>query len=396
MKNSRFPVKIAIIRGPSLNKFEIQSLEPLLNKYEMVAISSTIPIHNLSDIKIPIIKLPCLGQFFSKIPGGINLLYRLEGDTQRLLGLQNYLKEGFDIVHTAETASYYSLQAIRAKEKKLIKKVVVTVWENIPFLGEEIPRRKALKSEVRKKADCFLAVTNTAKQALILEGVPKEKIFTVPMGVDTKIFKPRKRDDKLLSKFNIRSSDTVILSVGRMVKEKGFYDLLYAAKELHDDTSVKKVDWKMLLIGEGPEKEKLQKLQKTLGLEKKVIFLKNQDYAEMPKIFSSSDIFVLASHSVKTWQEQFGMVLIEAMSSGLPIISTQSGAIQEVVGDAGVLVPPADHKSLYIQIKNLLLNPSKRKNLSVLARQRALLLFDSQTVAQQIEAIFKKVLSQKS
>src|SRR3989344_1056909 len=182
-------MKVAIVRGPSLNPWEMQSYAPLVSKVDLVAVGSTRGQYDLSQTKIPLKRLTCPGEYAGVIPRGISFLYAVLGDPQMLIGFDRFV-EGFDIVHTAETGSYYSLQAVRAKEKGLVKRVVISVWETIPFLGEKNVLRREHQQEVRKKADWFLAVTERAKQGLIAEGVRSQKITVIPMGGDRRRFAP--------------------------------------------------------------------------------------------------------------------------------------------------------------------------------------------------------------
>ena len=94
--------------------------------------------------------------------------------------------------------------------------------------------------------------------------------------------------------------------------------------------------------------------------------------------------FVLPSVPTQSWEEQFGMVLAESMACGKAIISTRSGAIPEVVGDAGVVVAPADYHALAAAIMDLLLDDRRRDRLGVQAAERARALFDPQQFANNV------------
>lgn len=383
-------MKIAIIRGSSLNPWEMQNYEPLAKRHEILAITSKKPAYEINQVKLPIKKLRCLGEIFNLFPGGISLLYRTLGDPQYLSGLEKTLV-GFDIAHVAETGSGYSFQAIKAKEKGLVKKVVVTVWENIPFLGEEKPKRKAIRQFVLANADHFLAVGKGAQKALLMEGAKKEKITVIPMGIDLKKFKPASKDWQLAKILGIKKDDLVVLSVGRLVWEKGFFDLLYTAKRLVTDQKVKDKNLKFVLIGQGPEKENLVSLVKRLGLKKRVVFTSYLSYYQMSRVYNLADVFVLASIPIATWQEQFGMVLAEAMASGLPIVATKTGEIPNVVGQAGILVPPGDWRRLTEGLKKIILDQRYRRILAQRSRERAEKQFDHLMVARKIEKVYQEL-----
>jgi len=387
-------MKIAIVRGPSLNKFEMQYYEPLARRHEIVCFGSTKPIYDRTTINLPIKKLPCLGQALGFIPGAIKALYWVLGDPQGLLGLEDNLY-GFDIAHTAETSSFYTHQALLAKIKGKVKKVVATVSENIPFNQEWYPKQKALKAFALANLDHVLAISNLSKEALTVEGYPEEKITVVPHGLDLKKFKPGKRDEKLARELGLKKDDFVILSIGRLVWGKGFYDLLLAVNYLVKDEELTDKNLKFLIIGSGPEKKNLVSLRDKLGLKKVVVFAQNLAYNQMVKLYNLADVFVLASIPTLTWQEQFGMVLIEAMACGVPVISTRSGGVPEVVDEAGILVPPNNWHELAQSLKKLILDQKLRQDLSKKGQEKAKKQFDRFLIAQKIEEIYKKMMEER-
>lgn len=382
-------MKIAVVRGPSLNKFEMQSFEPLAQKHEIVCFGSRKPLYEISNIKLEKILLPCLGQLLENIPGGIKILYGLLGDPQKLIGLEDKIK-GFDIVHTAELSSYYTHQALIAKKKGRVKKVMATVWENIPFNQENFFRQKLLKKFALDNLDHVLAVSNLTKGILIEEGYPPEKITVIYPGVDLGVFKKQMRDNRLRQRLGFKKDDLVILSVSRLVWEKGLYDLIWAAWELKKTLPESKL--KFLVVGEGPEKHKLKKMTAALDLENIFVFAGSFPYDKMVAVYNLADVFVLGSIPTKTWQEQFGMVLIEAMACGLPVIATKTGTIPEVVGDSGMLIAANDWVGMARALEKMAADPQKAKELGKKSEQRVRKYFSQTISAKKIEELYEKVM----
>ena len=219
-------MKIAVVRGASLNEREMQNYLPLAGKHKLLFIGSKGGRYK-SDFKIRVKKLLCLGEIFNFVPGGIEFLYRAFGDPQVLLGLEKAVA-GYDIVHTAELANYCSFQALKARRRGLIKKLVVTCWENLSGLHEDYPAQRKIKKEVIRGADHFLAVTEKARNALIEDGAASDKITVVPMGVDLTKFKVSTFAKASADKQNSKLSELTILFVGRLVEEKGVWELLEA------------------------------------------------------------------------------------------------------------------------------------------------------------------------
>jgi glycosyltransferase involved in cell wall biosynthesis len=383
--------KIAILRGSSLNKFEMQNYEPLTKWFDLTAFFAGSNQFDTFIMNLPKKELrswECvLGKPLCKL---MDLPFRLFGYREAMIGLVEELKS-YDIVHTAETYTGYSYQAIKAKEKYGIK-VVVTCWENIPFFCEYPNMRSYIKKKVRENADLFIAITERAKEALIYEGVPENKITVIPVGVDLNTFKPREKNEDYLKKFNLTKDDFVVLSVGRLVWEKGFFDIIYAAKRLRLDTDLRQKTIKFFFVGAGPEEKKLKRLITKLGLTEVINMTGSYRYTEIQKMYTIADIFVLPSIPVRNWQEQFGMVFLEALASGKIVIAGESGSIPEVIGDAGILVQPNDPFSIYREIKQLIFDSERREKYEKLARIRAEKFFDSEKIAFKIKTEYERLL----
>lgn len=360
-------MKISIIRGAFLNPFELQNYSGLKDKHDVIAISSKHPIS--SKIDLPLIKLwspSDLPNFPYKYP----ILNRLFIDAQKLFGLEKVIT-GSDIVHVAETYYGYTHQAIIAKRRGLVRHVVSTVWEVIPFNNEGIRGRKEYKKLAYENIDKFIAVTEKARQALIKEGARSEKISVVNVGIDIEKFRPKNNKKE--------TKDVNILCVARLVEEKGIMDLLEAFLELRKNNP----NIKLTFIGSGPLKKEL------IGY--KNIFNKSVPYQNINKEYQKADIFCLPSRETKTWTEQYGMCLLEAMACGLPIATTSSGAIPEVVGDAALISHHSNVSELKTNLEKLIYNEDLRRSLSRLARKRAIEKYNRQKIGKQIEKIYEEI-----
>lgn len=358
---------IKIIRGAFLNPFELQNFCPLKDKFNIEVISSKKP---LSDkISLPLKKLYSptdLPDFPFKYP----ILNRIFGDAQQLYGLHKAIS-GADIIHVAETYFGYIRQAIRAKRRGLVKKVISTVWETIPFNNQSLSGRRKNKLYAKENIDHFIAVTQRAKNALLKEGVKTEKITVIPMGVDLDRFKPRPH------KKNKR--DINILCVARLVPEKGVTDLVDAFRALKKTTK----NLNLTLVGSGPLKKELSGF--------KNIYVKNVPYNKIHLEYANADIFCLPSRTTKTWEEQYGMCLIEAMASGVSIIATNTGAIPEVCGDVAILVKPQTPHALENALGKLIYNSDERQVMGKKGRLFAENKYNPQKIAKQIASVYQKV-----
>lgn len=385
---------VAVVRGPYLNPFEMQTYAQLLSQFDLTAFASHDNLFDDSHIGFPVVHLHRPKEIGFGIPrwrGICNLATRfMFGSEERMLGLERVLAK-FDLVHAVETYNYFSLQAVRLKAKTGVP-VVLTVWDNIPHNHEAIRHLALCKQEVRESADAFLAVTEQAMNALVSEGVRVDRIHVVGAGVDVDRFKPGPADSGWRTRFGLSRGEAVILYVGSLLKSKGVHDLLAAAQLLRQWGIPQERPLRVLIIGQGPEASQLRTMTRQFGLEQIVTFGGSISYGEMPEIHRLADIFVLPSIPTPTWEEQFGMVLAESMATGKAVVSTLSGAIPEVVGDAGVLVPPGDPEALAQALHDLLCDEARRRELGQLARQRVASTFAHRVVAERIACAYGSLL----
>jgi glycosyltransferase involved in cell wall biosynthesis len=249
-----------------------------------------------------------------------------------------------DIVHAEELSYWFSADAARRKAEGGRFALVQTIWETLP-LGRTYrnAQAKGWRDLVLAETDLFLAATERARDGLLLEGVPAEKIAINQAGVDLERF----------ATSPVSAGEHVILSPGRLVWEKGHQDVLRAVAALHRGLVGEPVRPRVLIIGHGPEEARLRMYAEELGLGG-FVEIRGVPYDEMPAAFARASAMVLASLPSATsqlhlfdlprafWEEQFGYVLAEAMAAGLDIVASDSGAIPEVLGGQGTLVAAGD------------------------------------------------------
>jgi len=150
---------------------------------------------------------------------------------------------------------------------------------------------------------------------------------------------------------------------GRYIYEKGLDVLLTAAKLLT-------FDFRMVLIGAGPEEAALKQQAAELGIAPKIEWLPPVTHSEMPNVYRKMDAFVLPSRTGKFWKEQFGRALIEAMACGVPVIGSDSGEIKSVTGGTGLIFPEGDSGELAERISRLHADEKLRKQCIARASMR--------------------------
>jgi glycosyltransferase involved in cell wall biosynthesis len=299
------------------------------------------------------------------------------------LGLNDVL-HGADIVHAAELGTWFTADAARHKAAGRYR-LVSTVWETIPF--RDTYRRRTTRANralALAETDLFLATTERARNSLLLEGVAAAKVEVSAPGVDIERF----------SSASVESpSEHVIVSPGRLVWEKGHQDVLRALAALRAglvDAPKSAAEVRLLVVGAGPEADSLRRYARELGLGDSVDVGTSVPYDEMPRVYASASCVVLASLPTRIWEEQFGMVLAEAMAAGLAVVASSSGAIPEVVGPNGQYFTPGDWLGLARELAQGPLASPPGTRVEYPAERLAP--FSSTAAAERLAAAYERVL----
>jgi glycosyltransferase involved in cell wall biosynthesis len=194
----------------------------------------------------------------------------------------------------------------------------------------------------------------------------------MPMGVDTQRFAVESEHHE--------DSDQTVLFVGRLAKKKGVEYLIRAFPDVlahHPDTC-------LVVVGDGPCRGELEALSSQLGLEGRVRFAGAQPPAELPRFYRRSRVFVAPSVVTRSGDtESFGLVFVEAMAAGCPVVGTSVGGIADVVvhGRTGLVVEPESPSALAVAINQLLDSPTEAQRMAAVARRWVRRKFDWRQVA---------------
>lgn len=197
----------------------------------------------------------------------------------------------------------------------------------IPYL-----KRMMLQSYI--KAHKVIAVSEHTGQIILNAGLPHEKLVVIPNGIDTAVFTPV---------FHSRGI-TKLIYIGYLVQRKGVQFLLEAISILGDNSI------SLSLVGDGEYRNELEKQCTKLGIEESVHFLGEKNPQEIAQLLHDHDALVHPSLI-----ESFGIVVVEAMAAGLPVVATQNGGSEYIVTDqTGIIVPPHDPHALAEGIRRLI------------------------------------------
>ncbi len=237
-----------------------------------------------------------------------------------------------------------------------------------------LPRRAIQRA--LHEADALIAVSAGLKEGLVALGAPAEKVTVLRNGVDLDMFRPPASREALRAELGL-DAGPVLLSVGHLIERKGHHLVIEALPMLPD--------CRLLIVGEGVERETLQALVHQLGVADRVRWEGAQPHARLPRYYGAADILVLASS-----REGWANVLLEAMACGTPVITTPAWGSREAVSrpEAGLVVDEATPTALATAIRRLLASPPRREATRAYAETFS---WDDTTAGQL--ALFEKVLS---
>jgi len=289
-----------------------------------------------------------------------------------------------DIVHThGYRANFYGRLASLAMPVKHITTIHVSLYDYLDT--PRAIRRMYLMAErvLSFKTSHYICISEAMKNDLLKMGIANEKITVVHNGVDLEVFYPRPIRESLYCELGIGDNRPVIGTVGRMVPEKGQKYLIEALVHL-------KETWpslRCLFIGTGPLFGELQRYAADMRVEKHCVFTGVR--LDIADIYPLLELFVLPSI-----REPFGLTLLEAMASRIPVIATNSGGPPDFIqnGYNGILVPPAHPKELASQIDFFLNHRDRAKEIAQHGYETAKNRYSIVKTVKYIEEIYRKII----
>jgi len=216
----------------------------------------------------------------------------------------------------------------------------------------------------------------------------KEKFLEMPFGVDIKNFSPRAKDDNLLIKNNLRSDLPTLLFVGGMDSAhyfKGIDVLLKALYLLKEN----KIEVQTILVGDGDLKEKYILQAKGMGLDDITYFVGFASNEDLPKYYNLADLLVLPSINTA---EAFGVVLLEAMASGVPVIASDLPGVRTVAKDGGEVFTPKKYEELASLIKDYFSQSANIINYKKQVREVAEAKYSWQNIVEKLDRLYKELV----
>lgn len=227
--------------------------------------------------------------------------------------------------------------------------------------------------------------SESMKEILARDYGLRDHYTVIPTGIDLKPY--RTADGEALRSRMGWQNDQVLVSTGRLAKEKNWPTLLKAAKKVHREHP----DLRVVLIGDGTQKVSLQKLASELGIAERVTFTGELPFAEVITYLKAADVFGFASVT-----ETQGLVTMEAMAAGLPVVAVDGSGTRDIVdnGKQGFLVRK-DADELAASVNRLLESPEMRQRFHVRALEKAKT-FDVENRARELVDVYEQAIQDKA
>jgi len=326
-----------------------RSLGAYFNKLFVIAESPDIFFHRGKENNISIYLIPRLG-------------YLIFIKLAVVLGFYLNIKYGIDVFDASEIAGGGMAATIL---KFLTGKLSVIEIQGEVFRESENKESckswllKKIGRLIIKKADRVRVNSNEIFNQVKRQSIPEDKIRLVFLRVDLNLFNPNLRGSD-----SRKRRDITIGYIGRLVEGKGLEDLLMAIKNLNFKFQIS--NFKVLIYGEGPIKNKLKKMAQELNIGNKIEWRGFVPYSKVPEALSQIDIFVYPS-----WHEGFGRSIMEALAMKKAVVATRVGGIPDLIKDNenGFLVSPHNPQELAQKIKMLMENKELREKFGRAGRE---------------------------
>lgn len=286
-----------------------------------------------------------------------------------------------------EPWSLVSLQACRLRDRvcpgaSLISETEQNLEKTLP------PPFENFRSQVLRRADLVIGRSLEATEIVRRKGFDGTT-RVVPNAVDAQRFRPLSPEEKerVRAELGWKPDEHICGYIGRIVEEKGLSDAVEALALCSPRT-------KLVLVGNGPFEEALRGQIARLGLEKRIEMLPARAQDQLAPLMGALDVLVLPSRTTARWKEQFGRVIIEAQACGVPVVGSDSGAIPDVVADAGLIFAEGDAAALAAHLDFLASNPEKAQQMGGRGREIVEQKYTWARVAEAMAAIYTQLHAQ--
>lgn len=293
------------------------------------------------------------------------------------VGLEVQKTHKVELIHT-----YHSLGAVK--------------YQAVPNRPAIADTRLAVEQQILEQARCIVATSPQEEEMLRSLVSQKGRIEVVPCGTDLNRFHtiPRLQARQELG---LKPTDEVVLYVGRFDPRKGIETLVRSFERIYRDAA-DPTNLRLVIVGgsaadqsDGQERQRIEQLVNALGIAESVVFAGRVGHDRLPLYYTAADVCVIPSH-----YEPFGLVAIEAMACGTPVVASDVGGLRFTVvpGETGLLVPPQDTAAFAMAIGRILDDELWARKLRKRASERVQQSFSWTGVAAQLSDLYRRSLAE--
>jgi glycosyltransferase involved in cell wall biosynthesis len=304
-------------------------------------------------------------------------------DLSKIKAVRNYINEHqIDLVHTHGVRA--NLIGRPAARRENIP--IVTTFHSMLRYDYDAPWKVAMAQFLTRAGNHytnrFIAISHAIKEDLLAMHIPANKIQVIHSGLDVSKFTSQQKPDEIRRQFNLDSDRLTFTMVARFHPVKGHRYFLQAARQLLDAG----IKAQFLFIGEGFYRPEVEAQVKNLGLDS-VVHMPGY-YRQVEDVYRVSDVICVPS-----LMEGLGLVILEGMYFGVPVIASSVGGILELIedGKSGILIPPADTEALYKAMYKLAVDQDLAQALAQEGKERVKQ-FTIENMTRQVEECYSELL----
>lgn len=294
-----------------------------------------------------------------------------------------------EVVHAHSPPPLASHEASRVARERGIPYVVtyhcdVDLPSALGSFAESVYRRTFGASTLKRAAQ---VIVTTRTYGATSRAVWRYNPTVIPNAVDHRRFHPDVDGSRIRNILKLRPDVPVVLLVGRIVPHKGIEHFIEAARHVPGA--------RFVVAGAGSSLDAMKRLAVSMGVADRVHFTGRVSEASLPEVYAACDVFVLPSVSRL---EAFGIVALEAMATGKPVVVADIPGVREMIVDGvdGLLADPVNPLDLADKIRRLLADPEKRRSMGQRGREKVLASFTVEQVTDRIEALYRSIAARST
>jgi glycosyltransferase involved in cell wall biosynthesis len=286
--------------------------------------------------------------------------------------------EGIDVIHAHHSHDHWLALLIRARRPHGPPAVLVRTFHNVRSV-----KRSALAGPLYRRTAAVFAVSRQIEVRCREVGLPGDRVHWVPGAADLPRFGEAGDGQAIRKEFDLGVAP-VVVSVARFAANRGHEQLLIGFGQLLERLP----EARLLLVGKGERRERLEQLVAELGLGQRVIFTGYRD-RDLPQVLAAADCFALMAAG----SDESCRAALEAMAAGRPVVARAVGALPETVvdGETGLLVGDESPGTVAVALSTLLGDPARARAMGERGRRRAMQDFSLERSVTIVEAVYRSV-----